>query len=935
MLKKFLSIFFFLLVSSVYAQLQSFSGKVSGMQTDELLIDAKITITAVSNRYSATASTGLTGTFRFDVIPAQTYHVVITMDGYQDHKETIAILGNVSKVFKLSATTRSIDQVEVQRLSAGTDAEARRLERLSPNVINIISARQIELSPDITVANVVQRVSGLSIERNANGDPQYAVVRGMNKRYNNTLVNGIKIPSPDNDNRFVPLDIFPAVFLEKLTVSKSLSADMEADAIGGTIDMIMKNVPASRRLLDFDFQIGGNFMSQDGNFTTYDRSGVYKFSPAEYLPIGREATASDLSNTMFTPIQLSVLPDILTSVSYGERFFNKKLGVLLGASYQNSYRPSESYQFNPQPNVALGNRLNMNEYINRRTSTQQQRAAFHGKLDYNLASGHNIALYSGQYLLNEFRVREQYNRELFTSTDNFPIYPTTRVTNTYQTISIVDLSGDHQISDQLKIDWHAVYSLAQNELPDDGVFMRSATLTNNQYVNERPYFQDSPNTRAWERNADEDISFFLNASYNTPNIDYLDLVKVGGLFRNKTRDNFYRYYRYQSIPFDGIRGVDWEVFDDLPWDGFTNGFGDGNASSLVYDADERITAGYINTQWVVNKLAIQAGLRAEHTNQGYQINQTAATANATALSQKQSYLNFFPSVSLKYALDDETFLKSTYYKAISRPGFFEIVPTRRNRGGGDSFFHEEGNSELRPTVAHNFDVRYEYFPTVLDQILVGAFYKRLLDPIEYGFVPRFNATTGAPQASSVIAPQNYGTANNFGLEVDYTRYFRKVGVRLNYTYTNSNIIATKLVGSQVQGAPNEYVLVDENRALQGQSDHIGNVALLYKDLMRQWDAQLVLNYTGRRLAFVSPFEGADHFMSPMAVMDLSIEKGFGRYVVFVKGNNLLDTPYRLTIGRGLAVPEGPYPHQENPEEMANVRLDRYGIAFRLGFRFKL
>jgi outer membrane receptor for ferrienterochelin and colicin len=57
------------------------------------------------------------------------------------------------------------------------------------------------LSPDITVANVIQRVSGLSIERNASGDPQYAIVRGMDKRYNNTLVNGIKIPSPDNENR--------------------------------------------------------------------------------------------------------------------------------------------------------------------------------------------------------------------------------------------------------------------------------------------------------------------------------------------------------------------------------------------------------------------------------------------------------------------------------------------------------------------------------------------------------------------------------------------------------------------------------------------------------------------------------------------------------------------------------------------------------------
>lgn len=937
MVKHLLFFLLSLCVTSLSAQNFSFTGIVRDGQTDELLVGATIGIRNPATGHRSNSSTGLNGSFAFDHLSSGDYIVTINMEGYQTFVGEVNIAGNTIRNFVLITGSQIIDEVEVSRLSRGTDAEARRLERLSPNVINIISARQIELSPDITVANVVQRVSGLSIERNANGDPQHAVVRGMNKRYNNTLVNGIKIPSPDNDNRFVPLDIFPAVFLEKLTVSKSLSADMEADAIGGTIDMVMKTVPATRRLFEFDFQLGGNFMSHDGDFVTYDRSEVYKLSPAEYLP-NREAVAADLSPLMFVPVKRSVLPDILTSATYGDRFFNNRLGVLLGASFQNSFRPNESYFFNPQPNIVEENRLNMNEYINRRTSTQQQRLAVHGKLDYDLAPGHHLSFYGGQYLLNEFRVREQYNRENFTSTDGFPIYPITRITNNYQTISIADLAGDHVITDVLKVDWHAVYSLAKNELPDDGVFMRSARMDveSGHYLDETPYFQDSPNTRAWERNSDEDISFFLNGTYDIPSIALLDRIKIGGLFRSKVRDNFYRYYKYNSImALTGVRGEGWDNFGDLPWEDFTNGFGDGNESSLVYDADERITAGYINTNWRYDDLSVQVGLRAEHTQQGYVINPLSASSNATDLERSQSYLNFFPSVSLKYALNESTFLKSTYYKAISRPGFFEIVPTRRSSGGGDSFFHEEGNPELRPTIAHSFDLRYELFPTALDQILVGVFYKRLLDPIEYGFHQTTNPDGSPRVRTSTIVPQNFGTANNFGIELDYTRYFEEFGVRLNYTYTNSNITATKLIGSQTPGSANQYDLVEENRTLQGQSDHIGNAALLYKNLPNQWDAQLVLNYTGRRLAFVSPFEGADHFMSPMAVLDLSVEKGFGRYVVFLKANNLLDTPYKLTIGRGLAVPEGHYPHQESPYEYANVREDRYGVAFRLGFRFKL
>ena len=70
-----------------------------------------------------------------------------------------------------------------------------------------MSAKAIELSPDITVANVIQRMSGVTVERNSSGEGQYAILRGMDKRYNYTLVNGVKIPSPDNKNRFVPLSV--------------------------------------------------------------------------------------------------------------------------------------------------------------------------------------------------------------------------------------------------------------------------------------------------------------------------------------------------------------------------------------------------------------------------------------------------------------------------------------------------------------------------------------------------------------------------------------------------------------------------------------------------------------------------------------------------------------------------------------------------------
>src|SRR6202012_4989894 len=108
---------------------------------------------------------------------------------------------------------------------------------------NSVSPRAIEISPDLSVANTAQRISGVSLERSTNGEGQYVIVRGMDKRYIYTLVNGIKIPSPDNKNRYVPLDIFPADMLERLEITKSLTPNMEGDAIGGAVNMVMKDAP--------------------------------------------------------------------------------------------------------------------------------------------------------------------------------------------------------------------------------------------------------------------------------------------------------------------------------------------------------------------------------------------------------------------------------------------------------------------------------------------------------------------------------------------------------------------------------------------------------------------------------------------------------------------------------------------------------------------
>lgn len=902
---------------------------------NELAIGAEIVLKNTASGTEYQTVSGLDGSYSVKLRETGTYTINVEYTGFQPIRETITFSENdfsqiITKNFILEYDSELLSTVHIVSSTKGTDAGARRLERGSSNVLNVISAKQIQLSPDITVANVIQRVSGLSIERNSSGDPQYAVIRGMDKRYNNTLVNGIKIPSPDNQNRYVPLDIFPAVFLERLEVYKSLTADMEADAIGGTVNMVMKDAPV-REFLEADVQLGVNDLNFKRGFDTYDRSKLNRKSPRElfgpeYMAVPDDFPVENMIDERKTP-----MPDILANVSYGNRYFDQKLGVMVGGSFQNSYRPVTNYFYDPAVNHHEGNPLIMSELIERETSSQFQRIAFHGKLDYNLADNQSLNLYFGKYMLNEFRVRNQKRRETFVIDNNYAVYPITRFSNIFQDITTIDLGGDHRLLNYFDVDWNAVYSVAKNDLPDDGVFSRAGqyNVETDEVTNEIVYFQGTRNSRAWERNTDTDFSVYLNFKFQPNIINENTEFQFGGVARNKVRDNYYNYYNYAQI-FGQFRGEDWDNFGDVDFRAMANPLGSGDGSNLIYDAEEKIYAAYFNTKWRIGKVEFHAGARIENTVQGYEIGELAASSNDIETSREQNYTDLFPSAGFKYALTDNAYLKGSYFKAISRPGFYEIVPTIRSSGGGDSFYSERGNADLKPSYGHSADLRYEYFPNSIDQFLVGVFYKKIVDPIEYGF-PQVQGTEERPVTNRIL-PQNYDDATNFGIEVDYTKYFNKFGIRMNYNYTNSKITTNKIIINEDQSRS----IVNQTRPLQGQSDHVGNLSLLYKDLNNKLDAQIVLNYTGERIAFVSPYEGADHYMKPMTQLDFSIEKGLGHhFVIFAKVNNILNTPYQLYVKKPLAFPEDPYPYQTDPYNVAFVRKDLYGTSFRLGVRYNL
>jgi len=346
-----------------------------------------------------------------------------------------------------------------------------------------------------------------------------------------------------------------------------------------------------------------------------------------------------------------------------------------------------------------------------------------------------------------------------------------------------------------------------------------------------------------------------------------------------------------------------------------------------YLAHENLLDYYIQSKfYILPKTQVLGGVRVEHTNQGYEL--LFNTDPQLQTTQSQLYYDVLPSVHLKHMPNDKMNIRASFYKGITRPGYFEIVPYY-NMTQSDGY-PEVGNPDLKRVRAFNYDMRWEYFPTTNNRFLLGTFYKKIIDPIEYATVL---GSTNSPE----IQPGNYGTAYNWGIEADFTRYFNKIGIKVNYTYTNSQITTTKALRTRENpNDPTSQVIVltpEQTRPLQGQAKHLANLSVLYKDLKKGTEAQLAMVYTGERIENVSPFFENDSWVMPFVQLDFSIEQRLNdHWVLTFKGQNLLNSPYKVIIKKPHMLPEKEYKLQ-NSDDYTLIREDRYFQSYRVGLRF--
>ncbi|WP_121812558.1 TonB-dependent receptor [Mucilaginibacter kameinonensis] len=923
-MKKYLQTLLLLLLCVTAANAQKLKGHVYDRKTGEPMVGATVSL----DRTKIATTTGLDGSFELKNVSKGSYTVRVSYVLYTTTTQQVEVSKDDNPHLKvyLEESNKQLQEITVSSHGNGsTERTARRIEQQATQVMNIVSGRAIEVSPDLTVANVISRVSGVSVERNTNGDAQYPILRGMDKRYNYTLVNGIKIPSPDNKYRYVPLDIFPSDLLSRLEYYKTLTPNLEGDAVGGVVNLVMKDAPER---FEVNANIAGGYsqLLLDRKFMSYDYSSINHKSPYELNGKAYQATQADFGTGTLNYTLKHPAPNVVGSLSLGQRFFNNKLGVLVAGSYQNTYRGSNSVFYNTKV-VPTAEYAAVTSRADREYSEQQKRYGVFSKIDYVLDSRNKLSFFNTYVNLTSIQVRDEKSTSFSTDYDpdkgNAQLGYSTRSRFTEQQIYSGTLRGDHKLfNDKLKVQWSAVYSSAENEVPNNTTISLNGVREN--FVDRRTYLTNGTSlTHRWERNTDEDKAGYLDLTYTAPiagvNVDF----SAGGLYRDKERTSFYNNYNLTAANPSALYGTDFTNYTQLNFN-VTNPAGAVN-NSLTNDASEKIGAGYGMFKFTTKTIQVVGGARVEHTDQGYRM---LFPQGESRPNGNQTYTDVLPSLTLKYFLSDKHQLHASYFKSINRPGFYELIPGGRI---GDEY-NERGNPDLKHAVADNYDLRYELFPDASMQLLAGAFYKRIINPIEYSF--QADATRGQ---DTYYVPGNFGTAKNYGLELDFTKFFNKFGVKANYTYTHSRITTPKdtYVTDATTGDTHK-ISVNQTRPLYGQSEHIANLSFLYKDTKKGWDAQIAGSYTGPRINTVSQFLNNDLWQRGFIQMDASAEKRFKNNLsVFIKAGNLLNSPAKLFL-------KGTNPENATLKDdniVANgqtlIRSDYYKQTYLIGVRYKL
>ncbi len=867
------------------------TGVVLDAKSGDPIIDAGVEVVGKGR----TTRTDLDGRYTLK-LPPGTYEVRVFAAEYQGARlERVTIQANA--VTRGDATLNplgaqaGVDVVEVVAQAAKAAEATQLLKRKKAAVVeDNIAAETIKKSPDSDAAEVVTRAPAVTVR-----DDKFIFVRGLGERYSNALLNGSRLPSTDPDRRVVPLDLFPADFLDAISIVKSYTPDLPGDFSGGLAKLELRDFPPK---LSYNFGIttGGNTNTTFGDFDTYKGSGLDYFGFDQNVrslpsvvpdrnvrndPLAQRQFYGRAFKDIWDPDQVTAPPDFGVNFSVGNTIgpFGFNFAALYKTEYKQRTQTERQFQF--QSTSESGELTELEDFT---FDVSEFETHLGGILTaaYELSPKHRFAL---RTLIDRHTTDETILGQ--GSTLNLQDADSTTLQLTQEQLAFAQFSGEHHFS-WVDVDWRTAGAETQQDIPDRRVAGREQGVVNGDGANGTRTF-----AALTERLSDSQMDFTVPFDTRLPFTDVWSglpaKLKIGPAYSIRDRQSELRFFRYSisgavipdpTAPFEDIFGP-----DNLSGSRGIN-FIEETDGAGSFGATEEIAAGYamLDLPLVRDHLRLIAGVRTEYSLIKLEIEEAAGGR----VVRKKS-LDPLPGVNLVYSITSDMNLRFGFSQSVSRPEFRELTPLRFIQPRG--LRAVVGNPELEQADVRSFDLRWEWFFSPSEIVSVGGFYKQLDRPIEAVAIDQAGAT---PLDSFANAED----ARLYGFEVEGRKDLDSLwaplhglSLQVNGSWVSSDVNVPR--GSLAERQ------TSTNRSLQGQADFTVNTVIEYtRD--RWGTARLLYNTIGQTLAAVGVLGLPDIFEERRDQLDfvyLNKVEPFGTPInLKFAAENLLNDRYLFTQG---------------------------------------
>ncbi len=787
----------------------------------------------------------------------------------------------------------AVERVEVIGQAASID-KALQEQKRSDSIESVVHADGVGQLPDDNAAEALQRIPGVSVERDQ-GEGRFVSVRGIAPDLNSVTINGTLVPAPEGDRRAVALDVLPAELVQSLSVVKSLTPDMDANSLGGTIEV--------ESLSAFDHD--GLFYTLSGEAshdTNVDRNSP-KFSGA-----------------------------VSDRFSLGDGIDN--FGVAAAFSWQRRKFGSDNVETGGNWDFDDGARLE--EVEARDYEITRERTGLGLNFDYQPDDFSNYYL---RTLYSKFKDTETRNAMGLEFADpqasgargEAEGWRDIKSREDTQEIQSYVLGGE-RIIDQWTVSAQAGYSQATEHDPggiagakfvgdfDDVGFdgTRKPTLSvGSDFYDPTRFTLDEVE---WEKvdGKDQEKNIRLDLARDYEWQGNASQVKFGGKVsrRDKTSDTETWVYDdfddisladYQSGSVDYALGHYGNGISASAIKGLIGGldkaaFYDEEASRINdFDMSEDINAAYLMNTLDIGDWRLIAGLRYEGTE--FSAKGTGLRDGVyEGISSNNRYDHWLPGLHARYQLSPSTAIRAAWTNTVVRPTFGQLAPGFVIDDTDASF----DNPELKPLESMNLDLGIEHYMGRAGVASAFLFYK----DIDHFIYSTDLAGSGQwVDFDEALTYENGDGAKLYGLELAYSQKFDWLPAPWNGVLVGANLTLSKS-DATLQG-PGGKRDID----LPNQSDTVGNFMVGWEN--DRFNMRLAANYKSGYLLEVGAIDDKAHDQYVDDSLHVDFKAGYfitPELQVTFEAQNITDESYYVYTG----------------SHRYNAQYEEYGPTYKLG-----